>query len=94
LPSDCRVIFVGVFLRLADNRFHVRPVAAGIEDHQLVSAASLAEFGGVGGGRHADGFFVDQRAALRLPAEAIGGKLRVIHNKKRGGEQNESQFHT
>jgi len=44
----------------------VNPVAAGFENDQFVSATSLAEFGHVGAGGDADGFLVNESAALRL----------------------------
>ena len=48
------------------------PVAAGFDDDEFVSASGVAEFGGVGAGRDADGFFVDERAALRLGGGEAG----------------------
>jgi hypothetical protein len=48
-----------------------------------VSATSLAEFGGVGGGRDADGFFVNESAALGLGGGEACGK------KQRGSEGRE-----
>ena len=55
----------------------MRPVAAGFDDDEFVSAASFAEFGGVGGGRDADGFFVDEGAALRLGGGEALWKMRA-----------------
>jgi hypothetical protein len=58
----------------------VNPVAAGFEDDEFVAASSFAEFGDIVAGRNADGFFVDQRAALGLSGGLGCGK------EKCGGE--------
>jgi hypothetical protein len=42
----------------------MNPVAAGIENDQLVPASGLADAGGGRVGSNADGFFVHQRSAL------------------------------
>ncbi len=81
------VIFVGVFSRFAEDGFDVSPVAAGLDDDEFVSAPGFAELGGVGAGGDADGFFVDERAALRLG----GGERRCGHECER--EQSESKVH-
>ena len=53
----------------------MRPVAAGVDDDEFVAASSLAEFGGIGAGGDANGFFVNQSSALRLgEGEACGKK--------------------
>ena len=88
LPSDSGIVFVGVFARFAEDGFDVRPVASGFDDDEFVSAASLAEFGGVGAGRDADGFFVDESAALGLGGGERGGPARIV-----SGEQSESKSH-
>ena len=44
----------------------VHPVATGVDEDEFVTASSFAELGGVRTGRDADGFFVDERAALGL----------------------------
>jgi len=48
------------------NRFHVDPVMAGFHDNQLASAIDEAQLRGVGVGRNANGFLMNQSAALRL----------------------------
>ena len=62
----------------------MRPVAAGFDDDEFVAAASFAEFGGVGAGGDADGFFVDERAALGLgggeAVEKISATARIARN--------------
>ena len=63
------------------------PVAAGFDDDEFVSAASVAEFGGVGAGRNANGFLMNQSAALRL-GEGERGK-----SEQGDGEKNESRSH-
>ena len=50
------------------------PVAAGVDDDEFVAASSLAEFCGVGAGRDADRFFVDQGSALGLGGGEPGEK--------------------
>jgi hypothetical protein len=65
----------------------VCPVAAGLDDDEFVSASSFAEFRGVISGRDADGFFVDERATLRLG----GGEWRS--KEKPYGEEKESKSH-
>jgi hypothetical protein len=52
---------------------NVRPVAAGVDDDEFVSAASHAEFGGIGTGCDANRSLVHKSSALRLrEAEACG----------------------
>src|ERR1017187_3153064 len=82
------VVFVGVFSRFPEDGFHVSPVAAGFDDDEFVSAASLAEFGSIGGGRNADGRFVNERAALRL-----GEGDRRGDEEESSGEKDESKSH-
>ncbi len=61
------------------------PITAGFDDDEFVSAASFTEFGSVGAGRDADGFFVDEGAALRLGGGEGCGKKKC---EGKGREEN------
>jgi hypothetical protein len=59
LAFGLRIVFVRVLPRFPEDRFYVSPVAAGFDDDEFVSAAGHAEFGGIVGGRDANGLLVD-----------------------------------
>ena len=67
---------VGISAWIAEDRLHVSPVAAAVENDQFVSTSRGAEFGRVGTGRDADAFFVDKGSALGLSVRGGWGKSR------------------
>ena len=81
------IVFVGVFAWFSEDGFDVSPVVTGLDNDEFMSATGFAEFGGVGAGRDADGFFMDESAALRLS----GGERSSGDDCER--EKNESEFH-
>ena len=82
------VVFVVLsFFWFANDGFHVRPIAAGIEHDEFVSASGLAELRGIAAGRNPDGLFVDERASLALSS----GQRRQQQECDSKNEQ--AQFH-
>jgi hypothetical protein len=81
------IVFIRIPSRLTHDGLNMNPVAAGIDDHQFVSALDRTQFRSVCTRRYPDTFFVDKRSTLRLSVS------KRWNEKQDSGKQHESLFH-